>query len=239
MMKKIVSLVLILFLVNVVCFAKVKNYKVESTQDIPSNKTQDEVVSSLIQSLTKKAIEKSGIKLSDYKLSNSEYNQFVKDVAKVEVTNKKVFMKKDNIQSVNIKLSVAMDVDVANAYLYKVKSAKDAKEKQQKVNKETVNLSSAPVAVVNSGNTQVSNENAKLANSVNKPEEDKTKTENKIKAEISASTSTAKVEKAVVNSVAVSSTTNAVEKAAPKETGIIDFSSVSYGRTAESRQQKV
>jgi hypothetical protein len=116
-MKRIISFVLVLLFLNVVCFAKVKNYKAEATEDIPSNKAQDEVVSSLLQSLTKQAIEQSGIKLSDYNLSDSEYNQFVKDVTKIEVKNKKVFMKKDNLQAVNIKLNVAMDADIAKAYL--------------------------------------------------------------------------------------------------------------------------
>ena len=36
MLKKICSLVLVLLFVNVVCFAKVKNYKAEATEDIPS-----------------------------------------------------------------------------------------------------------------------------------------------------------------------------------------------------------
>ena len=135
MMKKIVSLVFVLLFVNVVCFAKVKNYKAEATEDIPSNKAQDEVVSSLLQSLTKQAIEQSGIKLSDYNLSDTEYNQFVKDVTKVEVKNKKVFMKKDNLQAVNIKLNVAMDADIAKAYLFKVKNSKDKKAKENVENK--------------------------------------------------------------------------------------------------------
>ena len=216
MMKKIVSLVVMLFLLSGVCFAKVKNYKAEGTEDIPSNKTQDEIVSSLFQSLTKQAIEQSGIKLSDYKLSNSEYNQFVQDVTKVEVKNKKIFMKKDNLQSVNIKLNVAMDIDVAKAYLDKIKSSKEAKEKQQNVKKETVNLSSAPAAVVNSANTQVSSTTATPANvAVNKVEDDKTKAEDKVKTEIS--TSTTKVEKPIASNVNVSSVTNVTEKAEPKE----------------------
>ena len=85
---------------------------------------------SITWSLTKQAIEQSGIKLKDYNLSDSEYNQFVKDVTKVEVKNKKVFMKKANLQAVNIKLNVAMDADIAKAYLFKVKENREAKKKE-------------------------------------------------------------------------------------------------------------
>ena len=208
MMKKIVSLVLVLLFVNVVCFAKVKNYKAEATEDIPSNKAQDEVVSSLLQSLTKQAIEQSGIKLSDYNLSDSEYNQFVKDVTKVEVKNKKVFMKKDNLQAVNIKLNVAMDADIAKAYLFKVKNNKDNKAKENVVKQAPVISSSVAVAPVN--NTQVSNSNIIPAN-VSNEMLDKEKAEDKLKAEIS--TSTAKVEKPALSNENI----NVTEKAAPKE----------------------
>lgn len=211
MLKKICSLVLVLLFVNVVCFAKVKNYKAEATEDIPSNKAQDEVVSSLLQSLTKQAIEQSGIKLSDYNLSDTEYNQFVKDVTKVEVKNKKVFMKKDNLQVVNIKLNVAMDADIAKAYLFKVKNSKDKKAKE-KVVKQAPVISSSPVVAV--GNTQVSKSDIVPAN-VGTEMIDKAKAEDKVKTEIS--TSTAKVEKPVTAAVNVSSATNVTKKAVQKE----------------------
>ena len=211
MLKKICSLVLVLLFVNVVCFAKVKNYKAEATEDIPSNKAQDEVVSSLLQSLTKQAIEQSGIKLSDYNLSDTEYNQFVKDVTKVEVKNKKVFMKKDNLQAVNIKLNVAMDADIAKAYLFKLKNSKDKKAKENVVKQAPV-ISSSPVVAV--GNTQVSNSDIVPAN-VGNEMIDKAKAEDKVKTEIS--TSTAKVEKPVTAAVNVSSATNVTKKAVQKE----------------------
>ncbi|MBR3627684.1 MAG: hypothetical protein IKN42_02415 [Elusimicrobia bacterium] len=211
MLKKIVSLVLVLLFVNVICFAKVKNYKAEATEDIPSNKAQDEVVSSLLQSLTKQAIEQSGIKLSDYDLSDSEYNQFVKDVTKVEVKNKKVFMKKDNLQAVNIKLNVAMDADIAKAYLFKIKTNKDKKAKENVVKQAPVISSSVAVAPVN---TQVSNSDIVPAN-VSNEMQDKSKAEDKVKTEIS--TSTAKVEKPVLTNVNVSSAASVTEKTQPKE----------------------
>ena len=211
MMKKIVSLVLVLLFVNVVCFAKVKNYKAEATEDIPSNKAQDEVVSSLLQSLTKQAIEQSGIKLSDYNLSDSEYNQFVKDVTKVEVKNKKVFMKKDNLQAVNIKLNVAMDADIAKAYLFKVKNNKNKKAKENVVKQAPVISSSTVVVPVNA---QVSNSDIVPAN-VSNEMIDKEKAEDKVKTEIS--TSTAKVEKPVASMVNVSPVTNVEEESVPKE----------------------
>ena len=220
MMKKIVSLVLVLLFVNVVCFAKVKNYKAEATEDIPSNKAQDEVVSSLLQSLTKQAIEQSGIKLSDYSLSDSEYNQFVKDVTKVEVKNKKVFMKKDNLQAVNIKLNVAMDADIAKAYLYQVRETRKAKnvaevapnkkEKPQQiiptpdgtiiVAKKTPVSAPAIAPIVDATPTK-----AEAA--------EKAKAEKKIKTEIS--TATAKVDAPVANNVAVAAAPVVVEKPAP------------------------
>ena len=211
MLKKIVSLVLVLLFVNVICFAKVKNYKAEATEDIPSNKAQDEVVSSLLQSLTKQAIEQSGIKLSDYNLSDTEYNQFVKDVTKVEVKNKKVFMKKDNLQAVNIKLNVAMDADIAKAYLFKIKTNKDKKAKENVVKQAPVISSSVAVAPVN---TQVSNSDIVPAN-VSNEMQDKSKAEDKVKTEIS--TSTAKVEKPVLTNVNVSSAASVTEKTQPKE----------------------
>lgn len=130
-MRKVISLALMFLFVGSICFAQVKNYKVEATDDIPSNKSQDEIVSSLIERLTKQAIEKSDIKIKDYKLSKKEYNQFVKDVAKVEVKNKKVFMKKGNQQAVNIKLIVKMDSDIARNYLYELQQEQNAKKEAE------------------------------------------------------------------------------------------------------------
>ena len=89
-MKKIISLVTILFLANVVCFAQVKSFKVEATEDVPSNKSQDEVVAGLMKSLTNEAIEKAGINLKNYKLSETEYDEFIKAVPKVEIKNKPI-----------------------------------------------------------------------------------------------------------------------------------------------------
>jgi hypothetical protein len=195
MMKKIVSLVLMLLFVNVICFAKVRNYKVEATEDIPSNKAQDEVVASLLQSLTKQAIEQSGIKLKDYNLSESEYNQFVKDVPKVEIKNKKVFMKKDNLQAVNIKLNVRMDADIAKAYLFKLKNNKT---KPTAVQQEPVKPAVVePIAV------QPANINKAPDNTANK-----TNVEDKLKTEISSST--VKPVNSAVNSVSVVASTNTV-----------------------------
>ena len=86
-MKKIISLVAILFLANIVCFAQVKSFKVEGTEDVPSNKSQDEVVAGLMKSLTNQAIEKAEINLKDYKLSDKEYDEFIKAVPKIEIKN--------------------------------------------------------------------------------------------------------------------------------------------------------
>lgn len=223
-MKKIVSLVLVLFLANAVCFAKVKNYKAEATEDIPSNKAQDEVVSSLLKSLTKQAIEQSGIKLSDYNLSDSEYNQFVKDVTKVEVKNKKVFMKKDNIQSVNIKLNVAMDADIAKAYLYQVKETRKAKNvaevapiKQEKP-QQIIPTPDGTILIAKKTPAPAPKIAPILDSTPTKAEAaEKAKTENKIKTEISSET--AKVEKTVApNNVTVAAPVVAEKPApAPKE----------------------
>ena len=190
-MKKIISLVCVLLLANVVCFAQIKNYKVESSMDIPSNKSQDEIVSSLIKNLTKQAIEKSGIKLNEYKLSDREYNDFLRDVTKVEVKNKKVFMKKDNLQCVNIKLNVAMDVDVAKTYLSKVKENKEKNKKQ-----EVVNLSSS---TVDTSSKKINTDNLNVSTAV-------ANTVNKVKQEISSST--IKPQNLVSNNVKVSTMVN-------------------------------
>ena len=220
MMKKIVSLVLVLLFVNVVCFAKVKNYKAEATEDIPSNKAQDEVVSSLLQSLTKQAIEQSGIKLSDYNLSDSEFNQFVKDVTKVEVKNKKVFMKKDNLQAVNIKLNVAMDADIAKAYLYQVKETRKAKNVAEvapnKKDKPQQIIPTPDGTIIVAKKTPVpAPAIAPIVDSTPTKAEaaEKAKAENKIKTEIS--TATAKVDAPVANNVAVAAAPVVVEKPAP------------------------
>ena len=130
-MKRIVSLAVMFLFISGVCFAQVKNYKVEGMEDIPSNKSQDEIVSVLIDKLTKQAIEKSGVKLVSYNLSKNEYKEFVKNVAKVEVKNKKVFMKKGNQQCVSIKLNVQMDADIAKNYLYDLQKEKDAKKEKE------------------------------------------------------------------------------------------------------------
>lgn len=197
MMKKIVSLVLMLLFVNVICFAKVRNYKVEATEDIPSNKAQDEVVASLLQSLTKQAIEQSGIKLKDYNLSESEYNQFVKDIPKVEVKNKKVFMKKENLQAVNIKLNVRMDADIAKAYLFKLKNNK-------KNNAQAGNIKQDAEKAVNTAVTPVAPIAVQPATLNKTPDntDNKANVENKIKTEVSSST--AKVENSPVNTASVS-----------------------------------
>lgn len=127
-MKKIVSLAVMFLFVSSICFAQVKVYKVEGAEDIPSNKSQDEIVSVLIDKLTKEAIEKSDIKLRKYKLSKNEYNDFVKNFVKVEIKNKKVFMKKGNQPCTSIKLNVQMDPDEAKNYLDNLKAAKEAKK---------------------------------------------------------------------------------------------------------------
>ena len=222
-MKKFVSLVLVLFLANAICFAKVKNYKAEATEDIPSNKAQDEVVSSLLQSLTKQAIEQSGIKLSDYNLSDSEYNQFVKDVTKVEVKNKKVFMKKDNIQSVNIKLNVAMDADIAKAYLYQVKETRKAKNVAEvapnKKDKPQQIIPTPDGTILIAKKTPVvpPQPSINLNAAPNKDEvANKSKAEKKVQTEIS--TTTAKVEAPVAPvSNNVTAAPVVTEKPAPKE----------------------
>lgn len=130
-MKKIISLAIMFLFVGSICFAQVKNYKVEATKDIPSNKSQDEIVSSLVEMLTKQAIEKSDVKIKNYKLSKKEYDDFVKDVTTVEVKNKKVFLKKGNQTAVNIKLVLEMDPDVAKNYLDELQSEKDAKKQEE------------------------------------------------------------------------------------------------------------
>ena len=127
-MKKIVSLAVMFLFVSSICFAQVKVYKIEGAEDIPSNKSQDEIVSVLIDKLTKEAIEKSDIKLRKYKLSKNEYNDFVKNFVKVEIKNKKVFMKKGNQPCTSIKLNVQMDPDEAKNYLDNLKAAKEAKK---------------------------------------------------------------------------------------------------------------
>ena len=129
-MRKVISLAVMFLFVSSICFAQVKNYKVEATDDIPSNKSQDETVSLLMDKLTKQAVEKSDIKIKEYKLSKKEYDQFIKDVTSVEVKNKKVFIKKGNQLAVNIKLLVQMDSDVARNYLYELQKEKDAKKEE-------------------------------------------------------------------------------------------------------------
>lgn len=222
-MKKIVSFAVMFFLLSGVCFAKVKNYKAEATEDIPSNKAQDEVVSSLLKSLTKQAIEQSGIKLSDYNLSDSEYNQFVKDVTKVEVKNKKVFMKKDNIQSVNIKLNVAMDADIAKDYLYQVKETRKAKNVAEvapnKKDKPQQIIPTPDGTILIAKKTPVvpPQPSINLNAAPNKDEiANKSKAEKKVQTEIS--TATAKVETPVAPvSNNVTAAPVVTEKPAPKE----------------------
>lgn len=225
MMKKIVSVVLMLLFVNVICFAKVRNYKVEATEDIPSNKAQDEVVASLLQSLTKQAIEQSGIKLKDYNLSESEYNQFVKDVPKVEIKNKKVFMKKDNLQAVNIKLNVRMDADIAKAYLFKLKNNKT---KPTAVQQEPVKpVAVEPIAV------QPANINKAPDNTANKAN-----VEDKLKTEISSST--VKPVNSAVNSVSVVASTNTVTDKADKNEVFAEKLTIDQAiQEAQSTKQEV
>lgn len=160
-MKKIISLVAILFLANIVCFAQVKSFKVEATEDVPSNKSQDEVVAGLMKSLTNQAIEKAEINLKDYKLSDKEYDEFIKAVPKIEIKNKKIFMKKNSQQCVNMKLNVKIDPEVANAYLEKVKKDKETKMKEMdtKIRQEmvNVNVSTVSATVINTSSTTAAN----------------------------------------------------------------------------------
>lgn len=130
-MKRIVSLTVMFLFVSSICFAQLKNYKVEGAEDIPSNKSQDEVVSVLINKLTKQAIEKSGIKLREYKLSKDEYNEFVKANTNVEVKNKKVFMKKGNQACASVRLNVQMDAEMAKNYLDDLQKEKEAKKEKE------------------------------------------------------------------------------------------------------------
>lgn len=127
-MKKIISLVLMFLFAGSICFAQVKTYKAEASEDIPTNKTQNEIASALTERLTKEAIEKSGLKLRQYKLSKDEYNEFVKSNTDIEVKNKKIFMKKGNIQCVYVRLFVQMDADEAKNYLDNLKAKKEAKK---------------------------------------------------------------------------------------------------------------
>lgn len=130
-MKKIISLAVMFLFAGSICFAQVKNYKAEGSEDIPSNKTQDEVVSSLTERLTKEAIESSGIKLRPYKLSKDEYNEFVKSNTNIEIKNKKIFFKKGRVQCSYVRLFVQMDADEAKKYLDNLKAAKEAKKEKE------------------------------------------------------------------------------------------------------------
>lgn len=130
-MRKIISFVVMLLLLNTVCFAQVKLIKKDSTEEVPSNKSLDEVVITMKNNLIKEAVEEAGVKLKDYELTKAEFDEFVKSIPKVEVKNKKVFMKKDDQQAVKMKLVIKIDPDTAKAYLEKVRQVREAKAQAQ------------------------------------------------------------------------------------------------------------
>lgn len=240
-MKKVISLVVIFLFVSSICFAQVKNYKVESTADIPSNKSQDEIVSSLIERLTKQAIEKSDIKLKDYKLSKKEYNAFVKDVTKVEVKNKKVFMKKGNQQAVNIKIVLQMDSDIARNYLYELQKEQEAKkeeelidakvkERLEKIEKEKVE-DGTPVV------NEVSEEKTDKEKSAKEKKADK-KAEKKAKKEAEKKAKKGQLESVLIEPVVDVSTVSATSDAENIGVVVVDTATIKAEKSANNVEVK-
>lgn len=124
--KTVIYTLLILFIFNIYCFAKVETYIKEGTEEIKSNQTQEEVEEHLKQRLITTALEEAGMFISTN--LQIENNEIIKDFYsnKAGALTKAKIIKRNNIlidnkkPAIYIKLKIAIDMDSVEKYLDKV-----------------------------------------------------------------------------------------------------------------------
>ena len=124
--KTFIYIVLILLIFNVYCFAKVKTYIKDGTEEIKSNQTQEEVEEHLKQRLTTIALEEAGmfistsLKIENNKITKDIYSNIAGALTKTEVIERKHKIENEK-PAIYIKLKIEIDMDSVENYLDKVK----------------------------------------------------------------------------------------------------------------------
>ena len=144
-MKKLISLLLVLFVFVSVSFAKEKTFTKEATEIVPPSQSQDQVIAYLTQKLTREATEEAGtfitseLNIKNYEITKDEFTSFAGSISKVKVEKKESFMK-DKQQHVKVKLKITVDTDNIKTYLDKIVEDKQYKQKAEELMKEKLEL---------------------------------------------------------------------------------------------------
>lgn len=124
--KTFIYILLTLLIFNVYCFAKIKTYIKDGTEEIKSNQTQEEVEEHLKQILTTTALEEAGmfvstsLKIENNKITKDIYSNIAGALTKTEIIERKHKIENDK-PAIYIKLKIEIDMDSVENYLDKVK----------------------------------------------------------------------------------------------------------------------
>ena len=144
-LKKIICFIITILFFNVICFAKMQSFTKETTEIVPPNQSQDQVIDYLTQKLTREATEEAGtfitsnLQIDNYKITKDEFTSFAGSISKVKVEEKETFTK-DNHQYVKVKVNIKVDTDNVKAYLEKIMKDNEYKKQAQKAMKEAEQL---------------------------------------------------------------------------------------------------
>ncbi|MCR4662659.1 MAG: hypothetical protein K5622_02075 [Endomicrobiaceae bacterium] len=144
-MKKLLLVIVSIFLFNVMCFAQIKAFTKQGESVVQKDQSVNQVIAYLKQKLTREAQEEAGtfittnLKVENYKITKDEFTSFAGSISKTIVLEETPFMK-DKEQYVKVKIKVDVDTDNVTAYLEKIMQDNEYKEQAQKAIKEAEEL---------------------------------------------------------------------------------------------------
>jgi len=145
-MKSLLTVLIILvFLINAITFAEIKTFTKETTELVPENQSQAQVIAYLTQKLTRQATEEAGVfintefSVKNKEITKDEFTSIAGSISKVKVEDKETFTK-DNQQYVKVKVKIDVDTDSIQPYLDKIMQDNQYKREAEELRKEKLEL---------------------------------------------------------------------------------------------------
>ena len=134
-----------LLLLSLYSLAATKSFIKEDTAVVPSNQSQDQVISYLTQKLTREAIEEAGIfakselKIESGKITKEEITNITGSVSSIKVEEKETYTENKQ-QYVHVKVRVKVDTDSVKLFLEKIKEDNSYKTEIEELRKKNLEL---------------------------------------------------------------------------------------------------
>ena len=138
-------ILLLLLLCPLYLFARTKNFSKQTTEVIPSNQSQDQVVAYLTQKLTREAVEEAGVfvsselQMENGNISKEEITNIAGAVAQIKVDEIAPFVEKSK-QYVRVKVNISVDTDSVQAFLHNTQELTQAKEEAKQLRQRNLEL---------------------------------------------------------------------------------------------------